>query len=176
MCTLFHDETTEDHLMSIQDIAKLSKLLGQFLARFHGCFARAEGRALLLVYVRGLLSSVQRKNAEAMHSTDSLGTKQNDSGSRSRHGPSVILVSPTMGMIRSFFRRWFLCLYGRYSQTPSLRFSMSQGRIRNTSLGRIPHDTCRSIIAFRIGDKNLAVARTSSRSTGLTGSDSPAVV
>lgn len=52
--------------MSIQDIAKLGKLLGQFLARFSDCFARAEGRALLLVYVRGLLSSVQRKNAEAI--------------------------------------------------------------------------------------------------------------
>lgn len=52
--------------MSIKDIAKLGKLLGQFLARFSDCFARAEGRALLQVYVRGLLSSVQRKNAEAI--------------------------------------------------------------------------------------------------------------
>jgi len=52
--------------MSIKDIAKLGKLLGQFLARFADCFARVEGRLLLAVYVRGLLSSVQRKNAEAM--------------------------------------------------------------------------------------------------------------
>ena len=52
--------------MSIKDIAKLGKLLGQFLTRFSDGFARAEGRLLLLVYVRGLLSSVQRKNAEAI--------------------------------------------------------------------------------------------------------------
>jgi SRSO17 transposase len=52
--------------MSINDIAKLGKLLGQFLARFSDCFARVEGRVLLAVYVRGLLSSVQRKNAEAI--------------------------------------------------------------------------------------------------------------
>ncbi len=52
--------------MSIKDIAKLGKLLGQFLARFADCFSRAEGRVLLVVYVRGLLSSVQRKNAEAI--------------------------------------------------------------------------------------------------------------
>jgi hypothetical protein len=43
---LFHDETTEGRLMSIKDIAKLGKLLGQFLARFSDCFARAEGRLL----------------------------------------------------------------------------------------------------------------------------------
>jgi DDE superfamily endonuclease len=52
--------------MRVQDIAKLSKLLGQFLSRFADCFARPAGRALLLVDVRGLLSNVQRKNAEAM--------------------------------------------------------------------------------------------------------------
>ena len=52
--------------MSVKDIAKLSKLLGQFLSRFADCFARPAGRALLLIYVRGLLSSVQRKNAEAI--------------------------------------------------------------------------------------------------------------
>jgi SRSO17 transposase len=52
--------------MKVKDIAKLGKLLGQFLARFAPCFARPAGRALLLVYVRGLLSDVQRKNAEAI--------------------------------------------------------------------------------------------------------------
>jgi SRSO17 transposase len=66
VCILFHNETTEGRLMSIKDIASLGKLLGQFLGRFSDCFARAEGRVLLLVYVRGLLSSVQRKNAEAI--------------------------------------------------------------------------------------------------------------
>lgn len=48
--------------MSLQDIAKLSKLLGQFPTRF-SCPA---GRTLLQIYVRGLLSGVQRKNAEAI--------------------------------------------------------------------------------------------------------------
>lgn len=52
--------------MSIKDIAKLGKLLGQFLVFFKDCFARSEGRQLLLIYVRGLLSDVQRKNVEAM--------------------------------------------------------------------------------------------------------------
>lgn len=52
--------------MSVKDIAKLGKLLGQFLANFACCFARPAGRALLLVYVQGLLSGVQRKNVEAI--------------------------------------------------------------------------------------------------------------
>jgi SRSO17 transposase len=52
--------------MSVKDIAKLGKLLAQFLAGFACCFARPRGRALLAVYVRGLLSGVQRKNAEAI--------------------------------------------------------------------------------------------------------------
>lgn len=52
--------------MSIKDIAKLGRLLGQFLALFAGCFARPEGRRLLEVYVGGLLSDVQRKNVEAI--------------------------------------------------------------------------------------------------------------
>lgn len=52
--------------MSVKDIAKLGKLLAQFLAFFTSCFARTEGRALLQVYVKGLLSDVQRKNAEAI--------------------------------------------------------------------------------------------------------------
>jgi SRSO17 transposase len=52
--------------MSIKDIGKLGKLLGQFLLFFSDCFARSEGRRLLGIYVRGLLSDVQRKNAEAM--------------------------------------------------------------------------------------------------------------
>ncbi|MCC7474290.1 MAG: transposase [Pirellulales bacterium] len=52
--------------MSVQDIAKLGKMLAQFLANFACCFARPGGRTLLAVYVRGLLSGVQRKNAEAI--------------------------------------------------------------------------------------------------------------
>jgi|GEM_PF-1453569 len=52
--------------MSIKDIAKLGRLLGQFVILFADCFARPEGRQLLLIYVRGLLSDVPRKNVEAM--------------------------------------------------------------------------------------------------------------
>jgi hypothetical protein len=83
--------------MSLQDIAKLEKLLGQFLARFSDCFSRSEGRALLLVYVRGLLSNVQRKNAEAIAINQgarcsgfwsrSLGTKINYETAASRSSP-----------------------------------------------------------------------------------------
>ena len=52
--------------MSLKDIASLGKLLGQFLVLFADCFRRPAGRSLLAVYVRGLLSDVQRKNVEAM--------------------------------------------------------------------------------------------------------------
>ena len=52
--------------MNVKDIAKLGKLLLRFLAGFACCFARPQGRALLQVYVRGLLSDVQRKNVEAI--------------------------------------------------------------------------------------------------------------
>lgn len=52
--------------MSLKDIASLGKLLAQFLTLFAGCFSRQAGRDLLAVYVRGLLSDVQRKNAEAI--------------------------------------------------------------------------------------------------------------
>jgi SRSO17 transposase len=52
--------------MSVKDIAKLGKLLAQFLRLFAFCFARPEGRGLLKVYVQGLLSDVRRKNVEAI--------------------------------------------------------------------------------------------------------------
>ena len=52
--------------MSVNDIAKLGKLLAQFLSYFADCFARGAGRVLLAVYVKGLLSDVQRKNVEAI--------------------------------------------------------------------------------------------------------------
>lgn len=52
--------------MRVDDIAKLGKMLAHFLADFANCFARPAGRALLQIYVRGLLSNVQRKNMEAM--------------------------------------------------------------------------------------------------------------
>jgi SRSO17 transposase len=63
---MFPEETTEGRPMSLQDIAGLGKLLGQFLSLFADCFRRPAGRLLLAVYVRGLLSNVQRKNVEAM--------------------------------------------------------------------------------------------------------------
>ena len=53
-------------VMSVRDIGRLGKMLGQFLSRFGDCFARAAGRSLLRTYVRGLLSAVQRKNVEAI--------------------------------------------------------------------------------------------------------------
>jgi SRSO17 transposase len=53
-------------VMSVKEISRLGRMLGKFLSRFDHCFARAAGRDLLLVYVRGLMSSVQRKNVEAM--------------------------------------------------------------------------------------------------------------
>lgn len=52
--------------MSVKDIAKLGKMLAQFLAKFACCFVRPRGRALLSTYTRGLLSGVQRKNVEAI--------------------------------------------------------------------------------------------------------------
>ncbi len=52
--------------MSLQDIASLGKMLAQFLALFATCFHGKKGRALLAAYVGGLLSGVQRKNAEAI--------------------------------------------------------------------------------------------------------------
>ena len=52
--------------MTLKDISQLGKMLGRFLIRFADCFVRPAGRALLEVYVRGLLSDVQRKNAEAI--------------------------------------------------------------------------------------------------------------
>ena len=52
--------------MTLQDIASLRVLLAQFLALFANCFARPAGRRLLAAFVQGLLSDVQRKNAEAI--------------------------------------------------------------------------------------------------------------
>ena len=52
--------------MFVKDIPKFGKLLAQFLRNFADCFARSAGRRLLAVYVRGLLSNVQRKNVEAI--------------------------------------------------------------------------------------------------------------
>jgi SRSO17 transposase len=52
--------------MLLQDIASLGKMLAQFLALFASCFHGSKGRRLLAVYVGGLLSDLQRKNAESI--------------------------------------------------------------------------------------------------------------
>ena len=71
----FHTETTEGRPVSVKDIAKLGKLLAQFLTKFADCFVRPQGQALLAVYVRGLLSGVQRKNAEAIALDQSIAPR-----------------------------------------------------------------------------------------------------
>jgi SRSO17 transposase len=62
---------TEDHLrrivrMTLKQIAALGKKLVTFLGLFADCFGRREARDLLRVYVKGQLSDVHRKTAEAI--------------------------------------------------------------------------------------------------------------
>jgi SRSO17 transposase len=52
--------------MTLKQIASLGKELTKFLALFVGCFRTRPGFALLQVYVKGLLSNLQRKNIEAI--------------------------------------------------------------------------------------------------------------
>jgi SRSO17 transposase len=52
--------------MTLQQIAALGNQLVSFLALFADCFGRIEGRRLLAVYVRGQLSDLHRKTAEAI--------------------------------------------------------------------------------------------------------------
>ena len=52
--------------MTLEQISSLGRKLVTFLLMFSHCFKRGEGAALLHVYVRGLLSNVQRKNCEAI--------------------------------------------------------------------------------------------------------------
>jgi SRSO17 transposase len=52
--------------MTLKQIASLGKELTKFLALFVCCFRSRPGFALLRVYVQGLLSSLQRKNVEAI--------------------------------------------------------------------------------------------------------------
>lgn len=53
-------------MMTLQQIAGLGRKLVAFLALFNDCFGRREGRDLLAVYVKGQLSNVHRKTAEAI--------------------------------------------------------------------------------------------------------------
>jgi len=52
--------------MTLKEIAGLGKELARFLALFAACFRSRPGFALFRVYVQGLLSSLQRKNVEAI--------------------------------------------------------------------------------------------------------------
>ena len=52
--------------MTLKQIASLGKELAKFLALFAMCFRTRPGFALLQVYVKGLLSNLQRKNVEAI--------------------------------------------------------------------------------------------------------------
>ncbi len=53
-------------LISLHDITSLGKMLAKFLTLFYDCFQPVKGRRLLVVYVKGLLSNLQRKNVEAI--------------------------------------------------------------------------------------------------------------
>src|SRR5438105_2192334 len=52
--------------MTLKQIASLGKELTKFLALFVGCFRSQPGFALGRVYIQGLLSSLTRKNVEAI--------------------------------------------------------------------------------------------------------------
>ena len=53
-------------MMTLGQIASLGKELSKFLALFAGCFRSQPGFALGRIYVQGLLSDLERKNAEAI--------------------------------------------------------------------------------------------------------------
>jgi SRSO17 transposase len=52
--------------MTLKEIASLGKKLVAFLKLFNDCFGRYEARHLLQVYVKGQLSDLKRKTAEAI--------------------------------------------------------------------------------------------------------------
>ncbi len=52
--------------MTLLQIAALGRKLISFLALFADCFGRCEAKILLLVYVKGQLSNLHRKTAEAI--------------------------------------------------------------------------------------------------------------
>jgi SRSO17 transposase len=52
--------------MTLKQISALGRKLTLFLALFADCFGRREGRDLLRVYVKGQLSNLHRKTAEAI--------------------------------------------------------------------------------------------------------------
>ena len=52
--------------MTLEQIRGLGRRLTAFLALFADCFGRCEPRELLRVYVKGQLSNLHRKTAEAI--------------------------------------------------------------------------------------------------------------
>ena len=52
--------------MTLEQISALGRKLALFLVLFADCFVRCQGRNLLQVYVKGQLSNLHRKNAEAI--------------------------------------------------------------------------------------------------------------
>lgn len=52
--------------MTLKQIRSLGRKLVAFLALFDDCFGRVDARALLSVYVKGQLSNIHRKTAEAI--------------------------------------------------------------------------------------------------------------
>jgi len=52
--------------MTLKQVAALGRKLTAFLWLFADCFGRREARGLLRVYVKGQLSDLRRKNAEAI--------------------------------------------------------------------------------------------------------------
>lgn len=52
--------------MTLEQISALGRKLSSFLALFFDCFGRDAGRGLLQVYVKGQLSNLHRKTAEAI--------------------------------------------------------------------------------------------------------------
>ena len=52
--------------MTLEQIAALGRKLSLFLALFADCFGRRDARGLLWIYVKGQLSNLHRKTAEAI--------------------------------------------------------------------------------------------------------------
>jgi SRSO17 transposase len=52
--------------MTLQQIAGMGRRLVLFLNLFADCFGRRDARRLMLIYVKGQLSSLKRKNCEAI--------------------------------------------------------------------------------------------------------------
>ena len=52
--------------MTLEQIAALGRKVSLFLALFADCFGRRDARGLLMVYVKGQLSNLRRKNVEAI--------------------------------------------------------------------------------------------------------------